>query len=164
TRAQDFLTLVERTHRGHLKLYIGFAAGVGKTYRMLEEARAMKKQGVDVVLGYVETHGRGETAALLEGLELLARGRIEYRDVNLDLAVEDLLERLKTGRIYPAEKVQWALDNFFQGHNLSTLRELSLREVAESLERSAARQPVSGDRAHLPATGRVMVCLSSHPP
>ncbi len=62
TRAEDFLELVERGRRGRLKLYIGFAAGVGKTYRMLEEAHALKKRGVDVVLGFVETHGRAETA------------------------------------------------------------------------------------------------------
>jgi len=60
-RAEDFLELVQRTRRGGLKLYIGFAAGVGKTYRMLEEARALGKRGVDVVLGFVETHGRAET-------------------------------------------------------------------------------------------------------
>src|SRR5262249_9806027 len=60
--------------------------------------------------------------------------------VNLDLAVEDLVERLKAGKIYPADKVPWALQNFFQDGNLSTLRELSLREVAESLDRSAARR------------------------
>src|SRR5262249_19241703 len=78
-RAEDFLSLVQRGQRGRLKLYIGFAAGVGKTYRMLEEAHALRKRGVDVVLGFVETHGRAETEALLEGLEAVPRRKIEYR-------------------------------------------------------------------------------------
>src|ERR1700733_15220743 len=226
-RAEDFLELVQRTRRGGLKLYIGFAAGVGKTYRMLEEARALKKRGVDVVLGFVETHGRTETAALIEGLDSVSRRKVEYRGVvveemdleailarkpevcvvdeiphtnvpgsknkkryqdvldilaaginvigalniqhleslkdlvekasgvpiretvpdsflkeavqvvNLDLSVEDLLERLRTGKIYAADKIAWALQHFFQDDNLMTLRELALREVAESLERQS---------------------------
>ena len=78
-RAEDFLELVERAKRGRLKLYIGFAAGVGKTYRMLEEARALKKRGVDVVVGFVETHGRAETAALIEGVEVVPRREVAYR-------------------------------------------------------------------------------------
>src|SRR6476620_10361775 len=230
SRAEDFLELVERARRGRLKLYLGFAAGVGKTYRMLEEAHALKKRGVDVVVGYVETHGRAETAALVEGLEVIARRQFVYRGVeveemdlaailarkpavalvdeiphtnvpgsrnrkryqdvlelldaginvigamniqhleslnplvqrvtgvvvretvpdsfvqhadqvvNLDLAVEDLQERLKAGKIYAEDKVSWALENFFQQQNLSTLRELALREVAESLERASEAQ------------------------
>jgi two-component system sensor histidine kinase KdpD len=84
--------------------------------------------------------------------------------VNLDLAVEDLLERLKAGKIYPEEKIPWALQHFFQDQNLSALRELSLREVAESLDRTAqARVPTGAERR--PSTGgRVMVCMSSYPP
>ncbi len=78
-RAQDFLELVQRSKRGRLKLYLGFAAGVGKTYRMLEEAHALQKRGVDVVVGFVETHGRLETEALVTGLEVIARKEIEYR-------------------------------------------------------------------------------------
>ena len=66
-RPEDFLELVQKGKRGRLKLYIGFAAGVGKTYRMLEEAHALKKRGVDVVVGFVETHGRKETEALIDG-------------------------------------------------------------------------------------------------
>ena len=67
--------------RGRLKLYIGFAAGVGKTYRMLEEAHALRERGVDVVIGFVETHGRAETAALVDGLEVVPRrhGRVPRR-------------------------------------------------------------------------------------
>src|ERR1700687_1463149 len=83
-RAEDFLELVQRAKRGRLKLYIGFAAGVGKTYQMLEEAHALKRRGVDVVLGFVEPHGRAETAALIEGLELVPRRCVEYRGITLE--------------------------------------------------------------------------------
>ena len=253
-RAEDFLSLVQRRDRGRLKLYIGFAAGVGKTYRMLEEAQALKKRGVDIVLAFVETHGRADTARLVAGLEEIPRRKIEYRGVtveemdldgvlarkpkiavvdelahtnvpgsrnrkryqdvlelidaginvigafniqhldslndlvsknagvqvretvpdsflkqadqvvNLDLAVEDLLERLKAGKIYPSDKVPWALQHFFQDGNLSTLRELSLREVAESLDRSATRREAPSQLPRPSANARVMVCMSSYPP
>jgi two-component system, OmpR family, sensor histidine kinase KdpD len=254
-RAEDFLALVQRRERGRLKLYIGFAAGVGKTYRMLEEARALRKRGVDIVLAFIETHGRAETARLVDGVEQVPRRKVDYRGVvveemdldtvlrrkpkiavvdelahtnvpgcrnrkryqdvielldaginvigafniqhldslndlvsrnagvqvretipdsflkqadqvvNLDLAVEDLLERLKAGKIYPTDKVAWALQHFFQDNNLSTLRELSLREVAESLDRSAARRETPTNDPRRPsASGRVMVCMSSYPP
>jgi two-component system, OmpR family, sensor histidine kinase KdpD len=251
--AQDFLELVERSKRGRLKLYIGFAAGVGKTWRMLEEAHALSRRGVDVVAAFVETHGRAETEAQVGDLEVIPRKRIEYRGVvveeldldavlrrrpavaivdeiphtnvpgsknrkrhqdvldllgagvnvigalniqhleslndliarntgvtvretvpdsfveqadqvvNLDLAVEDLVERLRAGKIYPKDKIPWALEHFFRDANLATLRELSLREVAESLDRSAAQHPKLGVPAQR-AAGRVMVCLSSNPP
>jgi two-component system sensor histidine kinase KdpD len=255
-RAEDFLELVQRTRRGGLKLYIGFAAGVGKTYRMLEEAHALKTRGVDVVLGFIETHGRAETEELVAGLEVVPRRQVEYRGVvveemdvdailarkpeicvvdeiphtnapgsknrkryqdvvellaaginvigalniqhleslkdlvekasgvpiretvpdsflkeavqvvNLDLAVEDLLERLKGGKIYAPDKVGWALEHFFKDQNLSTLRELALREVAESLERQSETKARVGNgetRAAI-AHGRLMVCMSSFPP
>jgi two-component system, OmpR family, sensor histidine kinase KdpD len=257
-RPEDFLELVQRARRGRLKLYIGFAAGVGKTYQMLEEAHALRKRGVDVVLGFIETHGRAETAELIEGLELVPRRRIEYRGVvveemdldavlarrpdvavvdeiahtnvpgsrnrkrhqdvvelidaginvigafniqhldslndlvervtgvavretvpdsflkqsdqvvNLDLAVEDLQERLRAGKIYTPDKIDWALEHFFKLQNLSTLRELALREVAESLERAsearARRDQANGERPGRSVHGRVMVCMSSYPP
>jgi two-component system sensor histidine kinase KdpD len=252
-RAEDFLSLLERGKRGRLKLYIGFAAGVGKTYRMLEEAHDLLARGIDVVVGYVETHGREETAALVEGLPVIPRRGVTYRGVtveemdldailarkpavavvdelahtnlpvcrnrkryqdvqellsagisvigafnvqhleslndlveratgvevretlpdsflqladqvvNLDLAVEDLQERLRAGKIYRPDKVPQALERFFKNDNLVTLRELALREVAESLERTAAARPAAETAAH-PAAGRVMVCLSSFPP
>jgi len=253
-RPEDFLELVERAKRGRLKVYIGPAAGVGKTYQMLEEAHVLKKRGVDVVLAFIETHGRAETAALIEGLEVIPRRRFEYRGVmveemdldavltrrpqvaivdelahtnvpgsrnkkryqdvfelldaginvicafnvqhleslndlvkqatdvvvretvpdsflkqadqivNLDLAAEDLLERLRAGKIYSAEKIPWALAHFFRPENLSTLREIALREVAENINRSAAAH-ISADKApHKAASERVMVCLSSYPP
>jgi len=251
-RPEDFLELVERSRRGRLKLYIGFAAGVGKTWRMLEEAHALARRGIDVVGALIETHGRAETEALVRDLETVPRRRIEYRGVvveemdldavlvrhptvaivdeiphtnvpgsknkkryqdvldllgaginvigalniqhleslndlvqrntgvqvretvpdsfleqadqvvNLDLAVEDLLDRLRAGKIYPSERIPWALEHFFREGNLATLRELSLREVAQSLERSQARQPSAAPGG--PAPGRIMVCLSSSPP
>jgi two-component system, OmpR family, sensor histidine kinase KdpD len=251
--AEDFLELVERGKRGRLKLYIGFAAGVGKTWRMLEEAHALRQRGVDVVGALVETHERADTNALVRDLEMVPRRKQEYRGVtveemdleavlarqpavaivdevphtnvpgsknrkryqdvldllagginvigalniqhleslndliqrntgvqvretvpdsflkqadqvvNLDLAVEDLLERLRAGKIYPSEKVPWALEHFFRDANLATLRELSLREVAESLDRSAAHAAHLGEAAG-PARGRVLVALSSNPP
>jgi two-component system sensor histidine kinase KdpD len=258
TRADDFLELVERGKRGRLKLYIGFAAGVGKTYRMLEEAHALKKRGVDIVIGFVETHGRADTHALIEGLEVVPRRQVEYRGVvveemslnnilkrkpavaivdelahtnvpgsrnrkryqdvvelleaginvigafnvqhleslkdvvervtgvairetvpdsflkqadqvvNLDLSVEDLQERLRAGKIYGADKVGWALDHFFKDGNLAHLRELALREVAESVERASARRPPAADAVASADRGapgqRVMVCLSSASP
>jgi len=252
-RPEDFLELVRRARRGKLRLYLGFAAGVGKTYRMLEEAHTLKERGTDVVLGFVETHGRADTAALIEGLEVVPRRKIAYRGVlveemdldavlsrrpevavvdeiahtnvpgsrhrkrhhdvlaileeginvigalnvqhleslndlveratgvrvretvpdaflkqadqivNLDLAVEDLLERLKAGKIYAADKVVWAQENFFRETNLSTLRELALREVAESLERLAPGKAKPGEQSAR-SVGRVMVCMSSYPP
>ena len=253
-RPEDFLELVQRARRGRLKLYMGFAAGVGKTYRMLEEAHALAKRGVDCVIGYVETHGRADTAALIDGLEVVPRKRITYREVtieemdvdavlvrkpavaivdevahtnvpggrnrkryqdvlellaaginvigafnvqhleslndlvervtkvsvretvpdsflkqadqvvNLDLAVEDLVERLKAGKIYAADKVTAALENFFTAQNLATLRELALREVAESLERANPRAAVGAELRASVAHRRVMVCMSSNTP
>jgi two-component system sensor histidine kinase KdpD len=250
TRPEDFLELVERAKRGRLKLYIGYAAGVGKTWQMLEEAHALQRRGVDVVGALIEPHQRAETAALVGDLELVPRRRVEHRGVvveemdldavlarnpavaivdeiphtnapgsknrkrwqdvldllvagvnvigamniqhleslndlvfrntgvrvretvpdsfldeadqivNLDLAMEDLLDRLKGGKIYPAERVAWALEHFFREGNLATLRELALREVAESVDRNASPRP----GAPRPSPGRVMVCLSSNPP
>ena len=252
-RPEDFLELVERAKRGRLKIYVGSAAGVGKTYRMLEEAHALRKRGVDVVVAIVETHGRPDTAALLEGLEVMPRLRIEYRGValeemdldavlrrrpqvalideiahtnapgsrhakryqdvseildaginvicafniqhleslndviqrvtgvkvretvpdtfvrqgdqvvNVDLAVEDLLERLRTGKVYPEEKIPWALEHFFTPEKLTGLRELALREVAENVDRSLGTTRGAAP-APRPVDGRVAVAMSSRPP
>ena len=65
---------------GALKIYLGYAAGVGKTYQMLEEAQAMKAQDVDVIVGYFEPHGRKDTIAKTEGLEMIPRKKVQYRD------------------------------------------------------------------------------------
>ena len=250
-RVEDFLELVQRGRRGRLKLYIGFAAGVGKTCQMLREAHALRARGVDVVLGFVETHGRVDTEALLANLPCVPRRRVAYRGVeveeldlhailarqpavavvdelahtnppdcsnkkryqdvqallaaginvigalniqhldsvrdwlqrstgvairetvperflrdadqvvNLDLTVEDLRERLRAGKIYGLERIDAALENFFTLQNLSTLRELAMREVVESLERSRSAQPQGGRPT---SHGRVLVCMSSYPP
>src|SRR5229473_6674954 len=88
---EHFLSLIQRQQRGRLKVYLGFAPGVGKTYEMLQEGQRLKRQGVDVVVGVVETHGRAETAALLEGLEQVPRRRIEYRGVILEELDADAL-------------------------------------------------------------------------
>lgn len=261
-RAADFLELVERSRRGRLKVYLGFAAGVGKTYRMLEEAHALRRRGVDVVLGVIEAHGRAETAALLDkegGLEqvplrpftyrgvtlhemdvdaviarrpqvalvdevahtnvpgsrsvkryqdvlaileaginvicafniqhleslndVVARGTgVRVREtvpdtflkqadqiVTLDLSIEDLLDRLRAGKIYAPDKIEWALGHFFREPNLLTLRELALREVAESLDRAGSARASAlgtgpGRTASASWGGKLMVCLSSNPP
>ncbi len=93
-RPNKFLQLIHRSKRGRLKIYLGYAPGVGKTYEMLMEAHQLKKQGVDVVVGFVETHGRPETAKLLEGLEILPRRRQEYRGIVLEeMDVEAVISR-----------------------------------------------------------------------
>ncbi|MGE5218765.1 MAG: universal stress protein [Chloroflexota bacterium] len=254
-RPEDFLELVERAKRGRLKVYIGSAAGVGKTYQMLEEAHALKKRGVDVVLAFIEPHDRLDTAALIEGLEVVPRKRVEYRGVaveemdldavlkrhpqvaivdelahtnapfcrnkkryqdvlelleaginvicafnvqhleslnemvkqatgvvvretvpdsilkradqvvDIDLAVEDLIDRLKAGKIYAPDKVRWALENFFQPEKLAVLREIALREVAESVDRTVAVRPDERETARRAAASeRVMVCLPTRRP
>jgi two-component system sensor histidine kinase KdpD len=248
---EHFLTLIRQQQRGRLKIYLGFAAGVGKTYEMLQEAHRLKRQGVDVVVGIVETHGRAETAALVEGLELVPRRRIEYRGVvleemdldailarrptvvlvdelahtnapgsrnakryqdveellragihvistlnvqhleslydlveqatgvkvkerlpdyvvsladqlvNVDLSAEDLRERLEQGKIYPRERVQQALANFFTPENLTRLRELTLGEIAHRLDRRRREQHRGEEQT---GADRLMVCLSSRSP
>ena len=81
---EHFLSLIRQQQRGRLKVYLGFAPGVGKTYEMLQEGQRLKRQGVDVVLGVVETHGRADTAAQIGDVEQVPRRRIEYRGVVLD--------------------------------------------------------------------------------
>ena len=77
-RPEDFLDLVRRSREGRLKVFLGPAAGVGKTYRMLQEARELTRRGVDIVLGMIVTHGRPETEALVEGIEAVPPRVIEY--------------------------------------------------------------------------------------
>src|SRR5947208_1407491 len=81
---EKFLSLIRDQKRGRLKVYLGFAPGVGKTYEMLQEAHRLKRQGVDVVIGILETHGRADTAALAAGLEQVPRRKVEYRNVVLE--------------------------------------------------------------------------------
>lgn len=256
----DFLPLVQRRERGKLKVYVGSAAGTGKTYRMLQEGNDLRRRGVDVVVGFHETHGRADTDAQVGDLEIVPRRRIPYRGVtleemdldgviarkpqvaivdelahtnvpgtanrkrwedvtaildaginvisavnvqhleslndviqeatgvtvretvpdwvvasadqliNLDIHPDDLRQRLREGKIYKAEKIDAALANFFTDENLSTLRELALREVASSVDR--ARESVAlraaGAEAASPAArrsvDRILVAMSSNPP
>src|SRR5260370_17530997 len=96
-RREYFVSLIRQPQRGRLKVYVGFAAGVGKTYEMLQEAQRLKKQGVDVVVGLVETHGRAETAAMIGELEQVPRRRIEYHGVTLEqMDLDALLARHPT--------------------------------------------------------------------
>src|SRR5271166_353820 len=80
---ERFLDLIRRQQRGKLKIYLGFAAGVGKTYEMLQEGNRLRKQGVDVVIAYVETHGRADTIAQIGELEQVPRRKIEYKGIML---------------------------------------------------------------------------------
>ncbi|KIA91735.1 histidine kinase [Pedobacter kyungheensis] len=222
---KHFLELIKKSRRGKLKIYIGMSAGVGKTYRMLQEAHALLRGGIDVCIGYVETHKRVETEALVAGLPLIARKNIFYRGkeidemdlqgilnrhpeivvvdelahtnaegskntkrwqdvfdlleagisvisavniqhlesineeveqitgiqiteripdkilqiadeiVNIDLTADELVTRLKEGKIYDKTKIESALGNFFQADKILQLRELALKEVVHQVER-----------------------------
>ena len=222
---EHFLDLVKRSRRGKFKIYIGMSAGVGKTYRMLQEAHALQRNGIDVQIGYIETHNRVETHALLDGLKLIPRRKIFYKGkeleemdpqqimnrhpevvivdelahsniegsknskrwqdvldilesgisvisavniqhleslneeiesitgiaiteripdkvleladeiVNIDLTADELIDRLKDGKIYEKTKVERALQNFFRSDKILQLREIALKEVAHHLER-----------------------------
>jgi two-component system sensor histidine kinase KdpD len=249
---EQFLDLIRRQERGRLKVYIGSAAGVGKTYAMLREGHRLKKQGVDVAIGLVETHGRAETAEQIGDLEVIPPRTIEYRGVtllemdldtilarrptvclvdelahtnapgsrfakryqdveellragihvittvniqhleslydeveratgvkvkerlpdsvmaeadqivNVDVSVEDLLERMRGGKVYPSDRAERALAHFFTHPNLTRLRELALTESAHLIDRRSRR--AEADQAPLSATDRVMVGLSSRSP
>ncbi|WP_417914375.1 hypothetical protein [Candidatus Electronema sp. JM] len=93
-RADQFLSLIKRAQRGRLKIYLGYAAGVGKTCQMLLEGHRLREDGIDVVIGMVETHGRAETEALTGGLELLPRRTVSYRGISIgEMDVDALLVR-----------------------------------------------------------------------
>ena len=94
---ERFLSLIRRQGRGRLKVYLGSSAGVGKTYAMLREGNRLRRQGVDVAIGFVETHGRAETAEQVEGLEVIAPRSIEYRGVTLrEMDLDAILSRRPT--------------------------------------------------------------------
>jgi two-component system, OmpR family, sensor histidine kinase KdpD len=252
---EAFLGLEPELKNGTLKVYIGGSAGVGKTYRMLEEAHRLRAQGRDVVIGFVETHGRAETAAMIGDLEIVpprnvnyqgtslsemdvdailqrkpefavvdelphtnapgSRHRKRYQDVEelvatginvisamnvqhleslkqvvkritgvdvgetvpdtfllradqvvtVDIPIEELRQRLREGKIYPPERVESALKNFFKPSNLAALRELALREVADdqSRHREELERLKRDGGARPPVTERLMVCLSLDP-
>jgi two-component system sensor histidine kinase KdpD len=248
---EHFLSLIQKQQRGRLKIYLGFAAGVGKTFEMLQEGQRLKRQGVDVVIGFVETHGRAETAAQIGDLEQVPRRRLDYRGVvleemdldallrrhptvalvdelahtnapgsrngkrfqdieellraginvistlnvqhleslndmvgqatgvkvkervpdyvlgmadqlvNVDISAEDLRERLQAGKVYPPERIESALQNFFTQANLTRLRELAMGEIAHRLDRRRQEQHGEPGRG---GAERVMVSLSSRSP
>jgi two-component system sensor histidine kinase KdpD len=96
-KPEDFLRLIEKSRLGKLKIYLGHAAGVGKTYAMLEEAHRLKAAGVDVVIGWVETHGRKDTEALLAGLEIIPRKKVEHNGHTVEvLDVDAIFKRYPT--------------------------------------------------------------------
>jgi two-component system sensor histidine kinase KdpD len=249
---EQFLNLIRRQTRGRLKVYLGSAAGTGKTYAMLREGHRLKSQGVDVVIGLVETHGRRDTQDQVGDLEIIAPRVVEYRGVtlremdvdaivarrpmvclvdelahtnapgsrhpkrfqdvedlihagihvittvnvqhleslydeiervtnvrvkeripdrvlaeadqivNVDISVEDLIERLNTGKVYPPERINVALENFFTPSNLTRLREITLTEIAHLIDRRTRR--AEADQFPLSATDRVMVGISSRSP
>ncbi|TAH18295.1 MAG: sensor protein KdpD [Cytophagales bacterium] len=247
--AEKFLELIKKSHRGKFKIYIGMSAGVGKTFRMLQEAHSLLKNGIDVKIGFVETHQRAETHALLEGLPIIPRKKIFYKGkeleemdlqavlnvrpqivivdelahtnipssknekrwqdvddlleaginvisavniqhleslheqiehitgidiseripdtalqmadevVNIDLTADELITRLKEGKIYDQAKVHTALKHFFQSDKILQLRELALKEVAQQLDTKIEKEIYSPNK--LP-NERVLACVSSN--
>lgn len=238
---QRFLDMIRAAKRGKLKIYIGMAAGVGKTYRMLLEAQELMASGIDLTIGFVETHGREDTARLTEKIPAIPRKKIFYKGkqleemdvdaillrkpavalvdelahtnipgsrnekrwqdaeelleaginvistvniqhiesinelvekitgvkinervpdrilqaadevVNVDLTIDELLERLKAGKVYDLQKVPIALQNFFQRDKLLQLRDLALKEVSRLVEGKIAREIPVAEREKLQA-------------
>ena len=249
--SEHFLDLIRRSRRGKFKIYIGMMAGVGKTYRMLQEAHELLNNGIDVRIGYVETHGRAGTEAMLRGVPVIPRKVVFYKGreleemdldailqarpelvivdelahtnvegsrhrkrwedvmelldaninvisainiqhieslsgevkeitgiemkervpdrilqeadevVNIDLTSEELIGRLKAGKIYRPEKIQIALNNFFKTENILQLRELALKEVAFRVEKKVESEvlPVVSQPAR---RERILACISSN--
>ena len=249
---EALLAKLKGSDKATLRVYIGAAPGVGKTWQMLEDAHALKRQGVDIVIALLETHGRVETAFLAEGLESVPLREIEYRGVtlkemdvdaviarkptiaivdelahtdvpgsrnrkryedvlellnhgisvitavniqhieslndvvarttgvrvretvpdyffrradevvNVDISVETLRTRLRQGKIYGVEKIEQSLNNFFRKGNLSALRELALRQVAQdqAVKAHDYREREGLEQAVLPE--KVMVAIASH--
>ncbi len=252
SNADAILARLKERDRPRLRIYIGAAPGVGKTYAMLREGHALRQRGLDVVIGLIETYGRPETAAQVMDLEVVPRRVVDYRGakleemdvdaillrkpqvcivdelahtnvpgsrnekryqdvlellaagihvmtavniqhletlndavakvtgvrvretvpdtfldradevMNVDVTVEELRNRLRAGKIYKPEKVEQALTNFFRKGNLSTLRELALRAVADEVgEKAASYRAREGlEPALIPE--RVMVSMSSN--
>lgn len=238
---QRFLDMIRAAKRGKLKIYIGMAAGVGKTYRMLLEAQELMASGIDLTIGFVETHGREDTARLTESIPAIPRKKLFYKGkqleemdidaillrkpavalvdelahsnipgsrnekrwqdteelleaginvistvniqhiesinelvekitgvkinervpdrilqaadevVNVDLTIDELLERLKAGKVYDLQKVPIALQNFFQKDRLLQLRDLALKEVSRLVERKIAKEIPAAEREKLQA-------------
>jgi len=250
--ADDFLSIIRKQQLGKLKIYLGPCPGVGKTYQMLVEGNRLRRQGVDVVIGYVEPHDRQDTTAQIGELEIVpprliryhgimlkemdleavlarkptvalvdelahtnapeSQNRKRYEDVadllraginviatvniqhfeslynivedatgvrvkervpdeiiiqadqivNIDLPAEDLQERLQAGKIYPQERIETALANFFTTKNLTRLREMTFSETANILDRKDREAADSG--SNIGGLGQVMVAISSQGP
>ncbi len=233
---ERFLELIHQSRKGKFKLYIGMIAGVGKTYRMLKEVRGLMKKGIDVQIGFIETHGREDTERVLEGLPVIPRKKVFYKGkeleemdlqailnirpeivvvdelahtnipgskhekrwqdvveileaginvisavniqhidslsaeiqeltgvvvqervpdhllgmadeiLNIDLPADELITRLKEGKIYKEGQVEIALKNFFQPEKILQLRELALKEVAGQVERKIDTEIFAGKR------------------
>ncbi|MBT1698838.1 sensor protein KdpD [Fulvivirgaceae bacterium PWU4] len=244
-----FLNLIRRSKRGKFKIYIGMSAGVGKTYRMLLEAHSLLKNGVDVKIGFIETHNRKETHDLIEGLPVIPRRKVFYKGkeleemdlqaivnvhpevvivdelahtniegsknekrwqdvleildaginvisavniqhieslneevrlitgievrervpdrvlqladevVNIDLTADELITRLREGKIYHASKIEIALRNFFQSEKILQLRELALKEVASQVERKVDTEVTVNTKLR---HERFLACISSN--
>ena len=249
TNVQHFLDLIKKSRRGKFKIYIGMSAGVGKTYRMLQEAHSLLKNGIDVKIGYIETHFRKETHDLLDGLPVIPRRKLFYKGkeldeldlqavislrpevvvidelahtniegsknekrwqdvfeildvginvisainiqhieslneevkkitgvevkeripdnvialadevVNIDLTADELIARLKEGKIYKEEKIEAALKNFFQPQHILQLRELALKEVASQVLRKVETEIT---KVHAIKHERFLACISSN--
>ena len=247
--AEEFLNLIKKSRKGKLKVYIGMSAGVGKTYRMLQEAHTLLKNGIDVKVGLVETHNREETHALISGLPVIPLRKLFYKGkelgemdlqaiinlrpevvivdelahtniegsknekrwqdvmdiidaginvitavniqhieslndeiieitgievkeripdkvlaladevVNIDLTADELVRRLKDGKIYKQDKIEAALKNFFQSAHILQLRELALKEVASQVERKVETEVT---KPNVLRHERFLACISSN--
>ena len=246
---KHFLDLIQKSRKGKFKVYIGMSAGVGKTFRMLQEAHTLLRNGIDVKIGFIETHNRKETHELLDGLPIVPKRSIFYKGkyleemdvqaiinlrpevvvvdelahtniegsknkkrwqdvmdildaginvisavniqhieslnddikqitgievkeripdsvlktadevVNIDLTAEELITRLKEGKIYTPDKIQPALKNFFKSEHILQLRELALKEVASQVERKVETEITgTGSIRH----ERFLACISSN--
>ena len=248
--ANKWLDKIQQSKKGKLKIYIGMSAGVGKTYRMLEEAHNLLRNGANLRIGYIETHHRKDTHALLEGLPVIPRRKVFYKGkeldeldvqavlllnpdivivdelahtnipgsknekrwqdvleildsgidvitavniqhiesinedvkditgievkervpdkilqiadevVNIDLTAQELITRLKEGKIYNEAKVQQALANFFQPEKILQLRELALKEVAGQVERKVDYEITPRDKSW--KHEHFLACISSN--
>jgi len=246
---EHFLNLIKKSRRGKFKVYIGMSAGVGKTYRMLQEAHSLLKNDVDVKVGFIETHNRKETHDLIAGLPIIPRKTVFYKGkeleemdlqailnvhpevvivdelahtniagsknekrwqdvleildsginvisamniqhieslneevqqitgievrervpdrvlqladevVNIDLTADELIVRLREGKIYHPSKIETALRNFFQAEKILQLRELALKEVASQVERKVDTEVTVDKRIR---HERFLACISSN--
>ena len=246
---KHFLDLIQKSRRGKFKVYIGMSAGVGKTFRMLQEAHSLLRNGIDVKVGFIETHNRKETHELLDGLPIVPKRSLFYKGkhleemdlqaiinlrpevvivdelahtniegskndkrwqdvleildaginvisavniqhieslnddvkeitgvevkeripdsvlkaadevVNIDLTADELIARLKEGKIYTEDKIASALKNFFKPEHILQLRELALKEVASQVERKVETEITGGSSFK---HERFLACIGSN--